>query len=340
MKKKKIIIASLILAMSLANMYPSLAAKANTEETQIKENMEEKVKETYAINEIGEESVILNKKGADSDLVSVPKKEFKDIDLKVGKEVNITSDGINMLSEPGQFSKIYEIEEVGDSSKEEKITEKFIVKEINEEAVTVEKEGSEGELYTLSKKYFAKDISLGDRYEISHNDIVMNSYPAQFNKIYDVKKLEDNREITSQSNIYRLVEINRDSYIVEFFSKEDGSGAIEDSGDLYTIPKEKVEADVKIGDKLKITHSEEILESNPAQFARIDKVEKIDEKTNELNDKNTNQSSENKKNNEEEKGEETSKKASKNPKTGISFSLISLSALSLSLGGLKISKKK
>lgn len=244
MKKKKIIITSLILTMAMTNINPSLAAKTDKGKTEIKENMEEKIKETYVINEIGEESVILNKKGMDSDLVSVPKKEFKDIDLKIGKEVNITSDGINLLSEPGQFSRIYKIEETSDPNKEDKITGQFIVKEINEEAVTVEKEGSEGELYTISKKYFDKDLSVGDMYEITHNDIVMNSYPAQFNKIYEVKKLE-----------------------------------------------------------------------------------KDNEKSNEESDK---KKDKNKKDT----------KADKNPKTGIGPDLISLSALSLSLAGLKISKKK
>lgn len=244
MKKKKIIITSLILTMAMTNINPSLAAKTDKGKTEIKENMEEKIKETYVINEIGEESVILNKKGMDSDLVSVPKKEFKDIDLKIGKEVNITSDGINLLSEPGQFSRIYKIEETSDPNKEDKITGQFIVKEINEEAVTVEKEGSEGELYTISKKYFDKDLSVGDMYEITHNDIVMNSYPAQFNKIYEVKKLE-----------------------------------------------------------------------------------KDNEKSNEESDK---KKDKNKKDT----------KADKNPKTGIGPDLISLSALSLSFAGLKISKKK
>lgn len=238
MKKKKIIITSLILTMAMTNINPSLAAKTDKGKTEIKENMEEKIKETYVINEIAEESVILNKKGMDSDLVSVPKKEFKDIDLKIGKEVNITSDGINLLSEPGQFSRIYKIEETSDPNKEDKITGQFIVKEINEEAVTVEKEGSEGELYTLAKKYFEKDLSVGDRYEISHNDIVMNSYPAQFNKIYEVRKLE-----------------------------------------------------------------------------------KEDEKINEASDKGNT-------------------KADKNPKTGISPAILSLSALTVSLAGLKINKKK
>ena len=226
--------------MAMTNINPSLAAKTDTEKTEIKENVEEKIKETYVINEISEESVILNKKGMDSDLVSVPKKEFKDLDLKLGKEVNITSDGNILMSDPGQFSKIYKIEEVDDLEDGDKVFEKFIVKEINEEAVTVEKEGTEGELYTISKKYFEKDLSIGDRYEISHNDVVMNSYPAQFNKIYEVKKLE------------------------------------KDKG-----------------------------------------------KSNEESDKN--------------KGDT---KADKNPKTGISPDLLSLSALSMSILGLKISKKK
>lgn len=185
--KKKIIITSLILALAMANINPSLAANTEVGQTEIKENVKDAVKETYVIKEIGDESVILNKKVEDSDLVSVPKEDFKDIELTIGKEVNITSDGINLLSDPGQFSKIYKIEEANDSMDENKISEKFIVKEINEEAVIVEKEGSEGELYTLSKKYFDKDLRVGDRYEISHNDIVMNSYPAQFNKVYEVK---------------------------------------------------------------------------------------------------------------------------------------------------------
>ena len=240
MKKKKIIITSLILAMAMANINPSLAAKSGTEKTEIKENVKDAVRETYVIKEINDDSVILNKKGDDSDLVSVSKKEFKDIDLKLGKEVNITSDGNILMSDPGQFSKIYKIEEVDDLEDGDKVSEKFIVKEINEEAVTVEKEGTEGELYTISKKYFEKDLSIGDRYEISHNDVVMNSYPAQFNKIYEVKKLE------------------------------------EDKG-----------------------------------------------KSNEESDKN--------------KGDT---KADKNPKTGISPDLLSLSALSMSILGLKISKKK
>lgn len=208
--KKKIIITSLILAMAMTNINPSLAAKSDTEKTEIKENAKDTVKETYVIKEINDNSVILNKKGDDSDLVSVPKKEFKDIDLKLGKELNITSDGNILMSDPGQFSKIYKIEEVVDLEDGDKISEKFIVKEINEEAVTVEKEESEGELYTISKKYFARDLSVGDMYEITHNDIVMNSYPAQFNKIYEVKKLEKDKGKSNEESDKNKVDTKAD----------------------------------------------------------------------------------------------------------------------------------
>lgn len=236
--KKKIIITSFILTLAMASTSPSLAAKTNEKETEIKENVEDRIKETYIIKEINDDYVILNKKGDDSDLVSVPKENFKHINLEIGKEVSITSDGNMLMSDPGQFAKIYKIEEANDSMDDNKISEKFIMKEINKEAVTVEKEGSEGELYNLAKKYFEKGLSVGDRYEISHNDIVMNSYPAQFNKIYEVRKLE-----------------------------------------------------------------------------------KEDEKINEASDKGNT-------------------KADKNPKTGISPALLSLSALTVSLAGLKINKKK
>lgn len=236
--KKKIIITSFILTLAMASTSPSLAAKTNEKETEIKENVEDRIKETYIIKEINDDYVILNKKGDDSDLVSVPKENFKHINLEIGKEVSITSDGNMLMSDPGQFAKIYKIEEANDSMDDNKISEKFIMKEINKEAVTVEKEGSEGELYNLAKKYFEKGLSVGDRYEISHNDIVMNSYPAQFNKIYEVRKLE-----------------------------------------------------------------------------------KEDEKINEASDKGNT-------------------KADKNPKTGISPALLSLSALTISILGLKINKKK
>lgn len=68
------------------------------------------------------------------------------------------------------------------------------------------------------------------------------------------------------------------------------------------------------------------MNSYPAQFNKIYEVKKLEKdkgKSNEESDKN-----------------KVDTKADKNPKTGISPDLLSLSALSMSILGLKISKKK
>ncbi|EGC82491.1 MULTISPECIES: hypothetical protein [Anaerococcus] len=70
------------------------------------------------------------------------------------------------------------------------IEDNFIVKEVNEEGVTLEKKGYEGDLYRVDKKEFKQDPKVGEEYIIKHNDIILPSNPAQFNKIYEIKKVE------------------------------------------------------------------------------------------------------------------------------------------------------
>lgn len=357
--KKKIIITSLALAMAMVSLKPAFADDskiASDKTSKIEENQkEEKVTETYIIKEIKDGNVILNKKGNDTDLYSIPKDKFGKISLEEGKVLSITSDGKILTSNPGQFAKIFEIKE--EKPDEKKITENFIVKEINEETVTVEKEGSEGDLYLLEKKYFKEDLQVGDKYEISHNDVIMTSFPAIFQKIYEVKEIEAKKEMKNVTKIYKVVEVNKDAYTIEYLSEGDGSGLIENSGDLFTLPKDMVKAELKLGDKLKISHSEEILYSNPAQFTKIDKIEKIndkkketkeDKKENPTKDKKENKKEDKKVDNKDKKKESPqknktkapSKNPKKNPKTGVITSLLPFTVLSLSAASLKISKKK
>lgn len=70
------------------------------------------------------------------------------------------------------------------------IEDNFIVKEINGEGVTLEKKGYEGDLYRVDKKEFQQEPKLGEEYIIKHNDIILPSNPAQFNKIYGIEKVE------------------------------------------------------------------------------------------------------------------------------------------------------
>ena len=86
------------------------------------------------------------------------------------------------------------------ASGESVIEDNFIVKEVNEEGVTLEKKGYEGDLYRVDKKEFQREPKLGEEYIIKHNDIILPSNPAQFNKIYEIKKMES--ENKSSNKIY------------------------------------------------------------------------------------------------------------------------------------------
>ncbi len=367
MKKKLILTTSLALALAITNIGQVRADDLKDEmkdENKIEEVMDEKdekVTESYIVKEIKDDYVILNKKGYEDDLYQVEKSAFEKMDLEAGKEFEITSDGIILKSNPAQFGKIYEIKEAAkEEATEEKVTDQFLVKEINEEGVTVEKIGSESEKYMVEKKYFDDDIKVGDKYKITHNDIVMNSYPAQFNKIFDVEKIEESvKETASITNIYKVKEVNENGITLAYYSKEDGSELMEDSSDLYMVEKKEFKDDVKVGDKYKITHSDEILTSEPAQFAKITKIEKVAEtkpadenkenkskdnkskdmktpdKKDTTKDKKTSENS-NMNNNKENKD---GKMAGKNPKTGIASSLGLVSLPLLSAVALWKSKK-
>lgn len=358
MKKKLILTTSLALALAITNIGQVRADDLKDEmkdENKIEEVMDEKdekVTESYIVKEINDDYVILNKKGYEDDLYQVEKSAFEKMKLEAGKEFEITSDGIILKSNPAQFGKIYEIKEAAkEEAAEEKVTGQFQVKEINEEGVTVEKIGSESEKYIVEKKYFADDLKVGDKYKITHNDIIMNSYPAQFNKIFDVEKIEEAiKETASITNIYKVKEVNENGITLAYYSKEDGSELMEDSSDLYIVEKKEFKDVVKVGDKYKITHSDEILTSQPAQFAKITKIEKIAEtkatddnkenkskdnkskdiKTSDTKDKKTSQHSKMNKDNKNTKENKDGKMAGKNPKTGIvsSLGLVSLPLLS------------
>lgn len=86
------------------------------------------------------------------------------------------------------------------ASGESVIENNFIVKEVNEEGVTLEKKGYEWDLYRVDKKEFQQEPKIGEEYTIKHNDIILPSNPAQFNKIYEIKKVES--ENKSSNKIY------------------------------------------------------------------------------------------------------------------------------------------
>ncbi|WP_106459923.1 hypothetical protein [Anaerococcus sp. Marseille-P3915] len=224
------------------------------------------ITDTYVIKKINAEGVDLYKKSNPDDLYNVPKSEFKNIDLVEGKEVEITADDILTASDPAKFIKIHQIKEV--KSEEEKIVKDYVVKEIHEEGVDLYELGNEANVYNVPKKEF-KDMKLekGKVFTITTNDVVMTSNPAQFGKIYSIVEKEQAKKMTKE---YVVEKINGDFVTVyEKGNKED----------KYNLNKKDFgKVNPEVGKTYKIETSEEILTSNPAQFAAVYKVEEVKEK--------------------------------------------------------------
>lgn len=224
------------------------------------------ITDTYVIKKINAEGVDLYKKSNPDDLYNVPKSEFKNIDLVEGKEVEITADDILTASDPAKFIKIHQIKEV--KSEEEKIVKDYVVKEIHEEGVDLYELGNEANVYNVPKKEF-KDMKLekGKVFTITTNDVVMTSNPAQFGKIYSIVEKEQAKKMTKE---YVVEKVSGDYVTVyEKGNKED----------KYNLNKKDFgKVNPEVGKTYKIETSEEILTSDPAQFAAVYKVEEVKEK--------------------------------------------------------------
>lgn len=238
----------------------------------------------YVIKTINEEGVKVYLKSNPDDLYNVPKKEFKNIDLKEGMEVEIVSDDVILETYPARFARIYEIKEVKkvenkEENKEEKLVRDFVVKEIYEEGVDLYEVGNESNLFNVPKSEF-KDMKLekGKVFTITSDVIATKSIPAQFGKIFSI--VEKEMPAKTMTKEYVVEEVSDD--FVTVHEKD-----IKES--KYTIAKKDFgKANPKVGETYKIETSEEILTSEPAQFAAIYKVELTKEAPKENNKKENN----------------------------------------------------
>lgn len=216
----------------------------------------------YVIKTINEEGVDLYLKSNPDDLYNVPKKEFKNIDLVEGKEVEIVADDVLYASYPAKFTKIHKISEV--KPKEEKVVRDFVVKEINEEGVILYEVGNESNLYNVPKSEF-KDMKVekGKVFTITSDNISLKSYPAQFGKIFSI--VEKKMPAKTMVKSYVVEKVADDMVTVHEKDNKDSK---------YNIAKKDFgKAMPKVGETYKIETSEEILTSEPAQFAAVYKIE-------------------------------------------------------------------
>lgn len=291
--KKLATLALAILVLPSAN---SLAASENNQMSDhakseiTSESKDEKQSQTdlYEVTEVFEGNVTLKfVQTLTGDIIStyngaefnVPKDKFADKEIKVGDRYKIKHDDIIMPSNPAQFGKIYSIEKddqaevTDDEIKEEKIKDHFVVEKVNEDSYTIADIENNDNKYIISKKDAKNmDLVVGDELEITHNGVVMESYPAQFGKIFKVVKYD--KQVEDQSKEEKVTE----NFIVEEVA--DGGYTIykkSNKDSKYSISKEDASGiNLNVGDELEITHTGLATRSIPAQFVGDVEIKKID----------------------------------------------------------------
>lgn len=290
--------ATLALAMLVIPSVNSFAASENNQINENNQKMEMKSErkeqkenqmDLYEVIEVFDNSVTLKfietlngnqiptYNGAE---FNVAKEKFSQKDIKIGDRFKITHDDIIMPSNPAQFGKIFAIEKVesnsneNDDVKEEQITENFVVEKVNENGYTIADIKNLENKYNISKKEANNmDLNIGDKLEITHNGVILESYPAQFGKIIEVLKYDDEEkeEEKPEDNI-------TETFIVENVS--DGGYTIYEKSNKdnkYFISKDDTKSmDLMEGDEIEITHTGLATRSYPAQFVGEIKVRKLD----------------------------------------------------------------
>lgn len=228
------------------------------------EKLEGEKESGYAatIAEVGNEN---NKYSIDSD-------NLRDENPQKGDKYTIYWDGVTLESYPAQFGKIFRVEKL---AKEDQKTLEFELDEI-----VIEKDNKYAIVFESANKTNVFSIDLedlkdenakaGNRYEITWNGIATKSIPAQFGKIYEVKKTFDNKEELKETAEFELVDITD--------SKEGKDANLKKSdsfGEINLRMLSKLEDDnAKIGDKYLITYTKDQM----GHIGVIEKVEKVKNK--------------------------------------------------------------
>ena len=116
---------------------------------------------------------------------------------------------------------------------EEKVSDNFTIKKINEKAVEVYRKSNPEDVYTVQKKEFG-DIKIKEGMEvvILSNNMAFYSFPAKFGKIYEIKEVkkaenEDNKE-------EKLV---RDFVVKEIYEEGVDLYELGNESNIYNVPK-------------------------------------------------------------------------------------------------------
>ena len=234
----------------------------------------ESTKDATEIDLESEKSLILDKSMFED---NIEKKDIYQIksskDLKDLTKDNIKKEDIKLVTKYEKPVNM-DVDKLPKDSKEAIFEVKDLGDEDSQTATVFEVDNPDN-LYTLSYDDLRdEEVKVGDQYKIYSDGVVLESYPAQFGKIYRVEKqeqknpkAEDNDKKMDKTLEFEVTEIN------------DGVATVAEVGNkdnIYTISfKELKDKNPEVGDKYKIHWNGISMKSYPAQFGEIFDVEKI-----------------------------------------------------------------
>lgn len=197
---------------------------------------------------------------SNKDLKDIKKDNIKKEDIKLytkyEKPVNMDKDKLPKDSKEA----IFEVKDLGDETSQ---------------TATIFEVDNPDNLYTLSYDDLRdEDVKVGDQYKIYSDGVVLESYPAQFGKIYRAEKQDQDSK--DNNNEDQKMDKTLEFEVTEI---NDGAATVAEVGNkdnVYTISFEELkDKNPEIGDKYKIHWNGISMKSYPAQFGEIFDVEKI-----------------------------------------------------------------
>lgn len=197
---------------------------------------------------------------SNKDLKDIKKDNIKKEDIKLytkyEKPVNMDKDKLPKDSKEA----IFEVKDLGDETSQ---------------TATIFEVDNPDNLYTVSYDDLRdEDVKVGDQYKIYSDGVVLESYPAQFGKIYRAEKQDQDSK--DNNNEDQKMDKTLEFEVAEI---NDGAATVAEVGNkdnVYTISFEELkDKNPEIGDKYKIHWNGISMKSYPAQFGEIFDVEKI-----------------------------------------------------------------
>ena len=289
-----------VLGLSMAFVF-SIGNNVYANNTSIESQQEENRTYVYEVIKVGEKSITLLYQGEIKDdsmiMVEIDKETNLDLDKKYFEDdVNIhdmyqikSKEKLSNLDKENIKKEDISLKEKyvkpTNMAKEDlpKNTEKldFVIEKLEGDkergyAATIAEVGNENNKYSINSDNLRdENPQKGDKYTIYWDGVTLESYPAQFGKIFRVEKLAKEDQKSLEFEIDEIIN-----------TKEEKSAIVFESGNktnVFSIDLEDLkDENAKAGDKYDITWNGISTKSIPAQFGEIYEVKKTFDNKEEL----------------------------------------------------------